>query len=577
MSSLNSATYNRGRAAWAARSQDSGPSREAGRARDRRAGEPVGSERPRSTRAKAAASGFEAKVRSIPARFMSPAALLVAVTAVLVIFGLVMIFSASSIEAASETGDSTYYLWHQGLYAFFGLVFASGVALVDYHKVCSDIGMAVVSLLAILSLGAVLALGTSALGAKRWIDLGLFTLQPSEFAKLAILFVTSKLFNDCFSDQSRGLGQTIVLGVIYIGLPLGLILAEPDKGTTVIIAAMVFGLLFISGFRRDILIKIIFGVFVAGFIWALKDDYSRQRISSYLSSLLSFRIDSQGSDYQILQGYIGFGTGGVFGRGLGMSRQKYSFLPEAHTDFIFAVVGEELGLAGTLFVIVLFGLIAHFGLKIAHNSHDLTGRLIATGAVTLLLASFFINVCSVLGIIPLTGKPLPFLTYGGSSLISSMGLIGAVVNVAIHSKLPETEHDRRRRQISLVADEETGVGEAYARGSAESRAMRANERANVPLAGGASAAQGGGFKLVDGGSRRGQEPGAREAREGRGGYGSQRDSGAYADARRQTTGGRTRIDLGPTGAERLRPNSGPTVRGTNAKDDGRGSRPRRRS
>ncbi len=524
--------------------------------------EAAGAERRRAQRPKASGSSFEDKIRSIPARFMSPGLMLVAVAAVLVILGIVMIFSASSIRAAAETGDSAFYLKRQAFYALIGLGFAAFVARVDYHWFCSPTGTLVVSAISVVALLAVLAVGTEAGGATRWIDLGIGTLQPSELSKLAFVFVGASLLSRLLEERSLQSTQFVVLVILCIAVPAVLILVEPDKGTTAIIAVLCFVLVYVSELMPRQTLRIVFAVCVfAGFCWLMKDDYSRARFLSFFNPM----GDLSDSNYQINQGFISFGSGGLIGRGLGMSRQKYFFLPEAHTDFIFAIIGEELGLAGTLFVVAMFVLIGYFGLTIARNAHDMSGRLVATGAVTLLLSQFFLNALGVLGLFPLSGKPMPFLTYGGSSLLSSMGLIAMIVNVAMRSKLPETEHDRRRRKMSLLSGDDTGVGEAYARGSAESQAMRRSprERTSVPLAGGQSRTSADGLKLVDGGS------GSRSTRDA-----SSRQAGA---ARTRQEGGRQRIDLGPTGAQRLRPNSGPTVRGTDSRGSRANDRPRRRS
>ncbi len=524
-----------------------------------------GRERARATRAKASGGSFEDKIRSIPERFMTPGLKLVAVAAVLVIFGIVMIFSASSVRAAAETGDAAYYLKHQVMYAIAGLALAAAIVKVDYHWWCGSAGAAFVSALSILFLLGVLAAGTTVGGAKRWIDLGVGTFQPSEFSKLAFVFAGSSLLGGFMEERRLGSGGLIGLAMLYIAVPLTLILIEPDKGTSAIVVVLCLVLVYVSGMvKPEILGRMLVALAVIGFIFMLSDSYSRARLLSYFTP----NADISDSNYQINQGYISFGSGGLIGRGLGMSRQKYFFLPEAHTDFIFAIVGEELGLAGTLFVCAMFAAIAYLGISIARNAHDLTGRLVATGAVTLLLSQFFLNALGVLGVIPLSGKPMPFLTYGGSSLISSMCLIAMIVNVATRSKLPETEHDRRRRQMSLLSDEDTGVGQAYARGSAEAQAMRRSprERGNVPLSA-RGAQDAGGLKLVDGGT------GARAA--GSGGRGSARQ-GTAARMQRDANG-RTRIDLGPTGADRLRPNSGPTVRKGDTRGSRSGDRPRRRS
>lgn len=482
---------------------------------------------------------FGERLRKVPERYMSPRLILIAVTAFLVIFGLVMIFSASSIEATSEQGDAAYYVKRQAFCAVLGLGLAVGVAFFDYHAFCSKAGTWVIWILATLLLAAVMVAGSTAGGATRWIPLGPIRLQPSEFAKVALLFVAAV----CATDFSRS-SKSELLGVLgktvfFVGVPVALILIEPDKGTTAIIAIMVFVLFVGAGLPTKLIFRVAFVVIVIAAIFVLSDSYSRARVVSFLDPW----ADAYDSGYQVTQGFIGFGTGGIFGVGLGMSREKYFYLPEAHTDFIFAIIGEELGLVGTLLVVFCFALIAYEGLKIARNAPDLTGRLIATGAVTLLETQFFLNVLGVLGWFPLSGKPLPFLTYGGSSLMTSMMLVGAMVNVSIRSRLPETEHDVRRRQMSLVAEEDTGVGEAYVRGSEGSRELRSGaalRTGSVPLNRNSGSPRG--LRVVDGGAARNTSGGSQG-------------------------GGYTRIDLNRDDRSRLRSDSGPTVRGTN--DSGR--------
>lgn len=491
-------------------------------------------------------SDFGERLRKVPERYMSPRLILIAVTAFLVIFGLVMIFSASSIEATSEQGDAAYYVKRQGAAALIGLGLSFLVAYVDYHTLCGDRGTLLIWCLATALLAAVMVAGSSANGATRWIPLGPIRVQPSEFAKVSLLLAAAACASGYSQEGSAGIGRFILRTAVFIGVPMVLILLEPDKGTTGIVAVMVFVVFMVGGVNMNRLIKIGICVGAIVLVFVLSDSYSRARVFSFLDPW----ADAYDSGYQVTQGFIGFGSGGIFGVGLGMSREKYFYLPEAHTDFIFAIIGEELGLVGTLLVVFCFALIAYEGLKIARNAPDLTGRLVATGAVTLLETQFFLNVLGVLGWFPLSGKPLPFLTYGGSSLMTSMMLVGAIVNVSIRSRLPETEHDVRRRQMSLVAEEDTGVGEAYVRGSAGSRELRegaaASRGGSVPLNRNSGPSRG--LRVVDGGAARNTSGGSQG-------------------------GGYTRIDLNRDDRSRLRSDSGPTVRGTDdgGRNNGRGT------
>ena len=188
---------------------------------------------------------------------------------------------------------------------------------------------------------------------------------------------------------------------------------------------------------------VVAGASIILLVMILRDDYSRQRVITMLFP----ESDPFGAGYQIIQGYYAFGNGGLFGVGIWLSRQKYSYLPEAHNDFIFAIIGEELGLLGTVFVCLLFVLFVWAAIQIAQYSNDLWGKLIAAGCGSLIAVQFLVNVCGVTGMVPLTGKPLPFLSYGGSSVLSCFILVGLILSVSNHSDLPETVHDVQRAQL----------------------------------------------------------------------------------------------------------------------------------
>ena len=518
-------------------------------------------ERGASGRAAGIFARLERELASVPERIMLPRLLLIASTAALVCFGLVMIFSASSVEALSEQGDAAYFVKRQLLLIVLGLVFAVACARVDYHELCGR-WLIPITVTIVLSLVAVRLVGSTGGGATRWIAVGPVRLQPSEFAKIAALLASSKIIDDYYSRMIdfRAMAR---LFVCMVGLPLVLILLQPDNGTTAIIVVMIMVVAVKAGFPLKYLLAVVGAVGVLAIVVVLARGYAQDRITVWLDPW----ADQFDTGYQLTRGLMAFGSGGLFGQGLGMSRMKYFYLPEAHNDFIFSIVGEELGLVGTLGLLALFFFLFYQGLQVARNASDALGRLIATGAVTLLAAQMFVNVMGVLGIIPLSGKPLPFISYGGSSIIACLGMVGVIVNVAAHSQLPETVHDERRRAMRL-SDEDTGVGEAHVRGG--SAGARARGGASVPLSSPEEARRG--FRVVEGGS---------------GADGARTSSGI---------GGRERIDLGPSPTERLRPESAPEVRsvplasgrtgsggtaaGRRSGDDGRfgrdGSRPSRR-
>lgn len=468
----------------------------------------------RAGREESSASNIERKIMGVPASIMRPRLVFVAVVFALTCFGLVMIFSASSIEALSEQGDAAYYLKRQLLCIGLGLMLAFCTGFFDYHSICSRPVLLFLWVVTMGMLVVVFVAGSGANGATRWLSVGPLRIQPSEFAKVTVLYTAAMLASEFFGGRAMSYGSFAITVGVALGGPLALILVQPDKGTTGIIVLMIVSLAYASGFRRDLIVKVLGALCAIAMVIVLSDDYSRQRVLTMLDPWL----DQWDSGYQLTQGFMAFGSGGLFGRGLGMSVAKYSYLPEAHNDFIFAVIGEELGLVGTLSVIALFVLLAYEAKKIADSAPDLMGHLIVIGATTLFLTQFFLNVFGVLGFFPLSGKPLPFLSYGGSSIMSCLALAGAIVGVSRHSSLPETEHDRRRRQIGVVSDEEdTGVGEAHVRGVgyATPPAGRPSSRGSVYPGAGSRAAStplqgrpssGGAFTVVEGGAGRAAGP-----------------------------------------------------------------------
>lgn len=470
-----------------------------------------------SSRNQNRSEALEKQILGVPARIMRPRLIFIIVVAALVFFGFVMIYSASSVKALSSTGNAAYYLIRQMGCAFAGLLTAIFIAHFDYHNIKNPIIFHLLWGATLLALVAVWVLGDSTNGASRWIEIFGVRLQPSEFAKTPIVLGAACIASDYYSERSINLGQAVVRSLIYIGIPVGLIVIQPDKGTAGIIVAMVFAVLYYAGFPRDVLVKLLGFLGVIALVISLADDYSRQRILTMIDP----SSDPYDTGYQLNQGFIAFGSGGLFGVGLGMSRQKYSYLPEAHNDFIFAIIGEELGLVGTLLVLAAFIIIIYEAIQIARQAPDLLGRLIVVGSITLITVQAFINILGVLGMFPLSGKPLPFLSYGGSAIWGELMLVGLIINVSKRSKLPETAYDRRRQAMSLAEEEDTGVSEAYARGSAPRGSLQLQSfdpSAQRPSKG---------LRLIEGGS-------------------------SDMDASRQTS--YKRKNLGPSAADRLRNN-----------------------
>jgi cell division protein FtsW len=353
--------------------------------------------------------------------------LLVLVTLGLVSFGLVMVYSATSASAALGDGDPMSYLKRQAVYALIGLVAMTALARFDYHRLRY---LAVpLLLLALVLCVAVLVVAPEINGARRWFLLGPASFQPSELAKLALcLFAAVYLAR---RSAPRTFGALLrPLGIVTAAF-CGLILLEPDLGTTISLCAMMLAILLVAAVPVRLLV--VASALAAGVgmiaIWA--EPYRRARVFSFLDPW----SDAQGSGFQIVQAMIGIGSGGITGEGLGEGVQKVLYLPEAHTDMIFAVVGEELGLVGSALVIGAFATFAVTGFRVAMRCRDPFGKLLAAGITALVCAQATINLAAVLGIAPLTGIPLPFVSYGGSSLVVLLAGVGILLNIAVNGEV----------------------------------------------------------------------------------------------------------------------------------------------
>jgi cell division protein FtsW len=348
--------------------------------------------------------------------------LLLLVTLALVAFGLVMVYSATSASAALANGDSSFYLRKQGLYAIVGVVLLL-VARRTNYRALRHLAPALV-LASIGLLLAVLVIGTTVNGAKRWIAVGPAVFQPSEFAKLALLVFSCAYLARRPAPQT--LGELIKPLGILTGVICALLLAEPDLGTAITITVMLGGVLVVSGAPTRLLASAggiaVFLVLAAAWF----EPYRRARLLSFLNPW----SDAQGAGYQTVQAMIGLGSGGIFGEGLGQSVLKANYLPEAHTDMIFAIIGEELGLVGATALIAAYAAFAYAGFRVALTCKDPFGKRLAAGITTLVCGQALINIAAVMGAAPLTGITLPFVSYGGSSLVVGLAAVGILLNIA---------------------------------------------------------------------------------------------------------------------------------------------------
>ncbi|MEO8290829.1 MAG: putative lipid II flippase FtsW [Gaiellaceae bacterium] len=365
--------------------------------------------------------------------------LLVLVTLGLVAFGLVMVYSASSARALLAADAPSYYLKRQAAYAVMGLIALVVLSRLDFRRL-RGVGSPLV-LATFVLLVAVLVVGTAVNGARRWLPLGFIDFQPSELAKLALaLWVAALLAR---RPAPKSLNELLKPIGLVVGAACALILIEPDLGTAIAIAIMVSAILVVSGTPLRVLggAAAIGVTLVLAAIWI--EPYRRERVFSFLDPW----HDPQGAGFQSVQAMIALGSGGIFGVGLGESVQKIFYLPEASTDMIFAIVGEELGLVGAAAVVLAFAVFGYAGFNIALRCRDPFGKRLAAGITALVCGQAAVNVSAVMGLAPLTGIPLPFVSYGGSSLVVGLAAVGILLNIASnHAVARETEvPDRSRR------------------------------------------------------------------------------------------------------------------------------------
>jgi cell division protein FtsW len=350
------------------------------------------------------------------------AQLLVFVTLAMTLFGLVMVYSATSASAALGNGNPTGYLERQGIYAALGIVLLVVASRTDFHKLKLLAPPLIVGSLFLCA--AVLVVGERINGARRWIAFGPAAFQPSELAKLAlVIWCAGYLARKPAPQSLRELARPIGL---LVGIFALLILVEPDLGTVITIVVMVGAMLLVSGTRLPTLAAAYGLVFTLGAIAAWSSPYRRARLLIFLDPWK----DPSNNGLQNVQALISLGSGGIFGRGLGQGIGKIHYLPEAHTDMIFAVIGEELGLVGAAIVCLGYCAFAYAGLRVAIVCKDPFGKRLAAGITALVCGQAAVNLAAVVGLAPLTGIPLPFVSYGGSSLVIALLSVGILLNIA---------------------------------------------------------------------------------------------------------------------------------------------------
>lgn len=351
--------------------------------------------------------------------------LLIVTTAGMLLVGLLMILSASHVASFERYGSSFVFFNRQVVGAAIGVCAAIILSRIDYHLLRKVAGPAVIVVIFLLSLVLMPGIGISSGGSSRWLPLGPFRFQPSEMAKLALVLYTAHIL-DAKRNRIARLKELIVPVLPMAGFVSLLVVIQPDLGTAVICAASVLVVMFLAGARSRHMAGIMSIGFIAALALAFSEGYRRARVFTFLNPW----SDPSGSGWQPIQGQIALGSGGWFGVGLGASRQKWSYVPNAHTDFIYAIVGEELGLAGTLGVLTLFVFFIYWGIRTARKAPDRFGFLLAGGITGWLGIQALINMGAVTGLLPITGVPLPLISFGGSSLLFTLAGVGILLGIA---------------------------------------------------------------------------------------------------------------------------------------------------
>jgi cell division protein FtsW len=360
-----------------------------------------------------------------------PDYVLIFIVSFLLVFGLVILSSASVVLSQDASSQSYYFLKHQLLYGLsLGMAFFLIFQRIPYHYWQKLAFPLMILSLILLSLVFVPELGYGHGGARRWINLGFFSLQPFEFVKITFILYLAALLSRK-GQEKQVLKKSLIPFLVITGIISLLVLLQPNMSALAIIVLIAALLYFLAGFNVFYLITILLSLVLTGFFALIKTaPYRMGRLMVFLHP----EIDPQGIGYQINQALLAIGSGGLFGLGLGHSIQKWKYLPEPIGDSIFAIAAEELGLIGAGVLVIFFILLAWRGLRIAKNAPDKFGYLLAGGITGWLFFQAFINMAAISGLMPLTGMPLPFISYGGSAMVACLIGIGILVNVSKYTK-----------------------------------------------------------------------------------------------------------------------------------------------
>jgi len=353
------------------------------------------------------------------------------VTVLLICLGVIMIYSSSSIYAWEKYDDSFFFLKRHLSFLITGILLAFLAMTYNYKKIAKISRPLLIASFILLILVLIPGIGKEVSGARRWFRYKIFSFQPSELATMAVIIYLADFISrkeNMIKDFFRG----FLPPLLVLGMAACLILMQPDLGTALALGIVVFIMLFISGVKLQYLISLIVASIPALFFLIFAVPYRRMRIMAFLNPWM----DPKGSGFQIIQSQIALGSGGLLGTGLGHSRQKLFYLPAAHTDFIFSIIGEELGLVGTLGLILLFMTFILLGIKIIKNAPDRFGYFLGLGLLLSIIFKVAVNIGVSCGLLPTKGLPLPFISYGGSSFIFDMISAGILLNICSSGENP---------------------------------------------------------------------------------------------------------------------------------------------
>lgn len=411
----------------------------------------------------------ESKGSSVPASIMGPRILLLLSALALLLLGFVMVYSASSIVSLSEGGSTESYFIKQVVFAVVGIVGCVIIWKFIPLRWWQSPFIYVIWGIGIVLLLATALVGDAAFGAQRWV----FGIQPSEFTKIVFLIMAAKILNE-YCQGILTFKDMVIRAFIFIALPIGifLLVLQSDLGTTMICLVGIFIVMWLG----EVPLKVMAAIAIAGVFLVIAASTVGYRADRFI--FVDPWNDGKGglgTGYQLIHSFYAFAEGGLFGVGLGNSREKFLYLPMSETDFIYAIVGEELGLIGAFAVVVLFLIFLYAGMRIARSSPDSFSAMVAGGMTAMVVFQAFLNIGCVVGLLPTTGKPLPFISSGGSSLIASLFMLGVILSVSQASGGPSV-YEQRRDDLRVLRARDPG--EASSRRSSSESTRRSTRKSS---------------------------------------------------------------------------------------------------